>query len=110
MTTRGRPLATGALALAVALAPCRAGAADATIEVGHNRLTPAEVRVGVGDTVTFHNVDAMPGGHTVEASDGSFASPPLGEDESWSHTFAKPGRFNVRIREHPGATARIVVE
>ena len=69
-----------------------AAAADATmVQVGHNRLDPAEVSIAVGDTVTFHNLDAMPGGHTIVAGDGSFQSPPLGKDESWSHSFAEPG-------------------
>lgn len=83
---------------------------DATIEVRHNNLSPATVQVSAGHSVTFHNIDAMPGGHTVVAADGSFSSPPLDKDESWSHSFDVPGVYKVRIKEHPGAEASIVVQ
>jgi plastocyanin len=96
--------------LALAAAPLRANAADATVEVGHNRLAPARVEIAAGDSVTSHNVDQMPGGHTVAADDGSFASPPLAKDQSWSHAFEKPGSFGVHIKEHPGAKATIEVK
>lgn len=85
-------------------------ATGATIEVRHNKLSPQLVQIGAGETVTFHNVDKMPGGHTVMAVDGSFSSPGLGQGEDWSHTFDVPGVYQVRIKEHPSAEARIVVE
>jgi plastocyanin len=93
-----------------ASAPPEATAGGAKVEVGHNRLSPATVQVGAGQTVTFHNVDAMPGGHTVVADDGSFSSPPLAKDQSWSHSFDVPGVYGVHIEEHPGTKASIVVE
>jgi len=96
--------------LALLAAPLRATAADTQVEVGHNRLAPARVEITAGDSVTFHNVDQMPGGHTVAADDGSFSSPPLAKDQSWSHTFPKPGSFGVHIKEHPGAKATIEVK
>lgn len=99
------------LALAALLAlPLRVHAGEAKVEVGHNRLTPAEVSITAGDAITFHNVDQMPGGHTVVADDGSFSSPPLAKDQSWSHTFEKPGSVGVHIKEHPGAKAKIEVK
>ena len=87
-----------------------ATAAGATVEVRHNKLTPAVVQLRAGQSVTFHNLDEMPGGHTVMASDGSFSSPPLAKDQSWSHSFDVPGIYPVRIKEHPAAEASIVVE
>jgi len=98
-----------ALAALLALAP-RVHAAGAEIEVGHNRLAPAEVSISTGDAVTFHNVDEMPGGHTVVADDGSFSSPPLAKDQRWSHTFEKPGSVGVHIQQHPAAKATIEVK
>lgn len=98
------PDATGKASAALATA------AGATIVVGHNRLEPAFVQISAGQSVTFENVDEMPGGHTVMAPDGSFASPPLAKGESWSHSFDVPGEYPVGIKEHPGAKARIVVE
>lgn len=96
--------------LALLALPLRAAAADAQVEVGHNRLTPTRVEISAGDSVTFHNVDEMPGGHTVAADDGSFSSPPLAKDQSWSHSFEKSGSVGVHIEEHPGAKTTIEVK
>ncbi len=60
--------------------------------------------------VVFHNLDRMPGGHTVVADDGSFGGPGLAKDEKGSHTFSKPGVYSYSIKEHPSAKGRIVVE
>ncbi len=90
--------------------PAEATAAGARIEVRHNNLSPAMVQIDAGQTVTFHNVDKMPGGHTVAAVDGSFSSPPLDEGQDWSHGFDVPGVYQVRIKEHPNAKASIVVQ
>ena len=96
-----------ATALLFAAAPALA---DVTIEVGHNRLTPATVTIKKGESVTFHNVDEMPGGHTIAAEDGSFESPPLAKDQDFTHAFEASGTFKVKIVQHPNATAEIVVE
>ena len=91
-------------------APAEATAAGATITVSHNSLSPADVQIAAGQSVTFHNVVEMPGGHTVVASDGSFSSPALKKDQSWSHSFDVPGVYTVGIKEHPSAKATIIVE
>ena len=87
-----------------------ASADDALVQVGHNKLDPAEITVTVGTTVVFHNLDEMPGGHTIVASDGSFESPGLAKDQKWSHTFTEPGVYAYEIKEHPSAKGKIVVE
>ena len=66
-------------------------AGEVMVHVGHNKLDPSELKVAAGTTVVFHNLDAMPGGHTIVADDGSFESPPLAKDESWSHSFQEIG-------------------
>lgn len=99
----------GAVAGLIFALPLAAAAGDTTIEVGHNRLDPGRVMISTGETVTFHNQDEMPGGHTVAAVDGAFQSPPLAKGDTWSHTFEEPGTYTVRIEEHPEATAEIVV-
>jgi len=102
-----------ALALAAALAALAAGgasAAEVTVKVGHNKIDPAQLTVAVGDSVVFHNLDAMPGGHTVVADDGSFASPGLAQDEKWTRTFDKPGRYGIHLKEHPAARGSIEVK
>jgi plastocyanin len=86
-------------------------AADTTVvKVGHNRLEPREVTVEAGSTVTFLNEEEMPGGHTIVADDGSFESPGLAKGQKWSHTFEKPGTYTYKIKEHPSAEGKIIVE
>jgi len=101
---------SGAAALLALTLALPALAAEVTVTVGHNRIDPAQVKINAGDTVVFHNVDEMPGGHTVAAKDGSFASPPLAKDQKWSHIFEKAGTYPIGIQQHPDATGEIVVE
>lgn len=103
-----RLLPTLASLLLLATAPALAG--PNVVRVGHNRLEPAELTVEAGSTVVFRNEDAMPGGHTIVASDGSFESPPLAKDEEWSHTFEKAGAYPYMIKQHPSAKGTITVE
>jgi plastocyanin len=101
---------TGAAALFALGLAFPAAAGEVTVTVGHSRIEPAEIRVQAGDTVVFHNVDEMPGGHTIVAKDGSFESPPLAKDQKWSHAFEKAGRFPIRIKQHPDAVGEVIVE
>ena len=102
------------LGLCVLLTSVFVGAAmaaeEATVQIGHNKLEPSELTIAAGTTVIFHNQDQMPGGHTIVADDGSFESPGLAKDESWSHTFADPGDYGYSIKEHPAAKGRVIVE
>jgi plastocyanin len=99
-----------AVLVSFALAAPAAWAGETTVTVGHNKIDPAQVKVKAGDTVTFHNVDEMPGGHTIAALDGSFSSPPLAKDQKWSHTFDEAGTHKIHIVQHPKAVGEIVVE
>lgn len=102
-----RPIARSGAAALLALP---AAAAEVKVTVGHSKIDPARVRIAVGDTVVFHNVDAMPGGHTVVSKDGSFSSPPLAKGEAWSHAFDKAGTYPIGIEQHPDAVGEVVVE
>ena len=102
-------LVLGAMMAFLAL-PTGVAADDAIVQVGHNRLEPTEVSISAGGTVTFHNQDEMPGGHSIVADDGSFESPALAKDDSWSHTFEKSGTYPYHIKEHPEAKGKIVVK
>jgi len=95
-------------ALGVSASPGYAG--ETMVHGGHAAVYPDDIKVAVGDTVVFHNMEAMPGGHTIVAADGSFESTDLGEDESWSHTFSKPGVYSYSIKQHPSAQGKITVE
>jgi plastocyanin len=104
-----RRLSLGVLVAFVLMAlPVYAG--DVMVHVGHNKLDPSELKVAAGTTVVFHNLDAMPGGHTIVADDGSFESPGLEKDQQWSHVFTEPGVHAYSIKEHPTAKGKIIVE
>jgi len=96
-----------AAALSLAATPALAGP---TVTVGHNRIEPARVEIEKGESVTFVNVDAMPGGHTIVADDGSFTSPALAKDASFTHKFEQSGTVKIHIVQHPKATGEIVVK
>jgi plastocyanin len=105
-----RRILFGVLATLAALAPSLAFAGDVMVHVGHNSLQPAEVTIDVGDTVTFHNMVEMPGGHTVVSEGTALSSPALAKDQAWSHEFTEAGRFEFHIKEHPGARMAVQVQ
>ncbi len=81
-----------------------------TIEVSHEKLKPPLLNLFVGTTVHFKNTVKMPGGHVIVDESGLLESPPLLEPgDGWHYTFEKEGIFEIHIRQHPAAKARIVV-
>jgi plastocyanin len=76
--------------LAAVLVVVAAGASTQTVQVTKNGFTPQNATVNVGDTVTWHNADTA--SHQIVADDGSFASPVLHGDQSYSHTFTTAGK------------------
>jgi plastocyanin len=98
------------IAVGFALLFAAAARADVTVAVGHGGFDPAKVTIKKGESVTFHNVQQMPGGHTVMADDGSWKSPPLALDENFTKRFEQSGIVKIHIEQHPHATGEIVVE
>lgn len=82
------PLALFATLVVVAAA----GADTKTVQITKNGFTPSSTTVDVSDTVTWHNADTA--NHQVVANDGSFASPVLKSNESYSFTFPKSGKVS----------------
>lgn len=76
--------------LAAMLVATAAGADTKTVQITKSDFTPASTTITVGDTVTWHNADSAD--HQVVANDGSFASPVLHSDQSYSHTFNTQGK------------------
>lgn len=70
-------------------------------------FAPAKLTVPVGNTVTWTNRDEEP--HTVVADDGSFHSPGMGSQATFSFTFAKSGTFDYICSIHPFMRATVVV-
>ncbi len=100
-------LAAGLLSLAAS------GAAQVhgpTIEISHSEMKPGLLNLFVGTTVHFSNTVKMPGGHVVVDEGGTLESPPLEKPgDGWHYTFEKAGTYEVFIKQHPMAKARIVV-
>ena len=75
-------------------------AASHTVEIRNNSFLPAEMTVGVGDTITWHNFDtAQDQVHSVVG--GPITSPdiaPNGGEFKW--TFNAPGLINYTCRFH----------
>jgi plastocyanin len=81
-----------------------------TIELTHSEMKPALLNLFVGSTVHFLNKSAMPGGHVVVDRTGRIESPPLEQPgDGWHYTFDEPGSYEVFVRQHPKAAARINV-
>jgi plastocyanin len=72
-------------------------------------FTPAEVTVGVGDTVTWTNNDSV--GHDVTADSFSSGEPGAMEPgDTFEHTFEEAGTFDYVCTVHPGMEGAVVVE
>ena len=89
--------------LAAMLVATAAGADTKTVQVTKNGFTPTNTTISQGDTVTWHNADT--GDHQIVANDGSFASPVLHSDQSYSHTFNTAGKVtyhDANAKTHTG--------
>lgn len=117
------------LAAAVALALCSVapagahpghGAISVSVEGDSTRYAPAEVTIGVDDSVIWfwkgvvsrdHSVTADPG--QVESFDSDPDGPPTTathpEGDSFSHTFRHEGRFTYHCQVHPEMTGVVNV-
>jgi plastocyanin len=91
-------------------APATGTAAPASgnaVNIDNFAFVPATLTVPAGSTVTWTNHDEEP--HTVAASDGSFHSPGMGAQGTYSHTFATAGKFDYVCSIHPFMHATVVV-
>ncbi len=95
-------------ALAAVLVAVAAGAATQTVQVTKNGFTPRNATVSTGDTVTWHNADTAD--HQVVADDGSFASPVLHTDQSYSHVFNSSGTLKYHDSFAKGHVGTITVK
>jgi plastocyanin len=63
-------------------------------------FVPAAIEVKVGATVTWRNEGQEV--HNIVAHDGSFRSPDLAPDNTYSYNFLRPGRFSYLCTYHAG--------
>ena len=84
-----------------------------TVVISNYSFKPQTLKVGVGTTVTWINMDTV--AHSVEsgtheAPTGLFESTLLNHMQSFSYTFNAPGNFVYHCDPHPYMTGTIVVE
>ncbi|WP_375482255.1 cupredoxin family copper-binding protein [uncultured Mycobacterium sp.] len=91
---------------AASTAPAAPASGDA-VSIDNFAFVPAKLSVAAGSTVTWTNRDEEP--HTVAASDGSFHSPGMGAQASYSHTFSAPGTVDYICSIHPFMRGTVVV-
>jgi plastocyanin len=103
----GRTGARIAVAAMLSLYLGGAHAAELTATIDNFTFTPAELKVKVGDTVTWTNHDDIP--HTV-VSAGKFRSKTMDTDNTFSFTFTSAGDYKYFCSLHPHMTGMIKVE
>jgi plastocyanin len=85
-----------------------ATAAGPAVSVQDNSFAPADIKVAVGDTVTFTNEGAVT--HTVTATDGAdFDSGSLAPGKTYKWTAKKAGKVSYVCTIHPGMQGTIQV-
>ena len=96
-----------AVAAALSLYLGVAHAEESKVTIDNFTFSPAEVKVKVGDTVTWSNHDDIP--HTV-VSAGKFRSKAMDTDGTFSFTFTAAGEYKYFCSLHPHMTGTIKVE
>jgi plastocyanin len=94
------------LSTIVALAVSTAGPHQ-TVDISDYAYHKPVITVAAGTTLTFTNHDDDP--HTVTADDKSFDSKGLGNGDTWTHTFTKPGTYSYHCSAHPFMKGTIIV-
>jgi amicyanin len=97
---------TGSLAPAAGT-PQTGGATAPEVSITNFAFAPATLTVKRGDTVTWANHDEEP--HTIVAGDGSFHSPGMDTNATYSYTFNTPGSFDYVCSIHPFMRGTVVV-
>jgi amicyanin len=97
------PVASSSPTVSASAAPQGANAVDIT----NFAFVPATLTVPVGATVTWTNHDGEP--HRIAAGDGSFHSPGLDTNATYSSTFPTAGTFDYICSIHPFMHGTVVV-
>ena len=103
--------------LAITLLFCALGASGAqpeskqppaaTIELKEFMFSPPLLKVPVGTTVIWKNLDEEP--HTVASVDGKFRSGAIDQNEEFRFTFAAPGTYRYTCSIHPQMMGTVTV-
>ena len=95
------------LVVFVALIGSDALAATKTVEIRRSAFAPRTVSIVAGDTIRWRNVDTRH--HQVVSTTGTFASPVLAPNRSYSFTFEVAGTYRYRDALNPRVTGVVRV-
>jgi len=101
----GAPPATGTESASSGSAPAGGGS---TVEIMNFMFMPGSLTVPVGTTVTWKFDDSTD--HTVSADDNSFASSPMANGQTFTHTFSTAGTVAYHCSIHPFMKGTIIVK
>ena len=79
-----------------------------TVEIMNFMFMPGSLTVPVGTTVTWKFDDSTD--HTVSADDNSFASSPMPNGQTFTHTFSTAGTVAYHCSIHPFMKGTIIVK
>ena len=84
------------------------------VSIKKDRLVPANVTIAVGQTISFKNLDAtahqiVSNPHPTHTDLPDFYSPLLYPNESFSYTFATPGKWGYHLEDNPSLGGKIEV-
>ena len=96
-----------AAAAALSLYLGGAHAEEINVTIDNFTFTPADLKVKIGDTVTWTNHDDIP--HAVVAA-GKYRSKTLDTDDTFSFTFTAAGDYKYFCSLHPHMTGTVKVE
>jgi plastocyanin len=99
------PPATATASASSGSAPAGGGS---TVEIMNFMFMPGSLTVPVGTTVTWKFDDSTD--HTVSADDNSFASSPMANGQTFTHTFSTAGTVAYHCSIHPFMKGTIIVK
>ena|SRR3989344_2427510 len=71
-------------------------------------FSPKELRIKIGDVVTWSNMDSV--GHTVTSDSGSELNSDLFTNgDSYSHVFNQAGTYTYHCKPHPNMKGKVIV-
>lgn len=80
----------------------------ATVDIQNFKFLPPAVTVAAGTTVTWKNEDDSP--HRIGGKGGTFTSPALDTDGTFSQTFTTAGEYSYICTIHPYMVGKIIVK
>jgi plastocyanin len=90
------------------VAPPAAAPGTNEVWMQNTAFVPSVKTITVGTTITWTNKDNAD--HDVTSNNGSFFSPTMGKNATYSHKFDAVGTYDYNCTFHSGMTGKIIVQ